>query len=235
HLLELSSGKSTLVQGEKADFSRPTFSKESRYLAFLATEDSVKAKRPYYDLFLHPIGKGETKKIADKDTKGLLEAGMVSKHGKLNFSNDESRLYFGTAPDYIVYPYEEDTTILDEERVKLDIWGWQDDDIQPMQLVNRGDEEKKTFVAAYQIKEGRIIQLAKPGLEDFRFDKDHEHDFALAYDASPYRRNYSWDIQIGKDMYVVDLKTGVKELVRRNVTGNPVLSPAGKYAYWYES
>src|SRR5690606_7283658 len=68
HLLELSSGKSTLVQGEKTDFSRPTFSKESRYLAFLATDDSVKAKRHYYDLFLHPIGKGETKKIADKDT-----------------------------------------------------------------------------------------------------------------------------------------------------------------------
>lgn len=235
HLLELGSGNSTLVQGEKTEFSHPTFSKESSYLAFLATEDSVKAKRPYYDLFLHHIGKGNTNKIADKDTKGILAEGMVSKHGRLNFSKDESRLYFGTAPDYVVYPYEEDTTILDEERVKLDIWGWQDDDIQPMQLVNRDNEEKKTFVAAYQIKEGKVIQLADQGLETFRFDKDYEHDFVLAYDASPYRRNYSWDIQIGKDVYVVDLKTGERELIRKDIIGNPVLSPAGKYAYWYDS
>lgn len=235
HLLALPSGKSTLVQGEKVDFANPTFSKESRYLAFLATEDSAKAKRPYYDLFLHQVNKAAAEKIASKETKGILEEGMVSKHGKLFFSKDETRLYFGTSPDYISYPYEEDTTILEEERVKLDIWGWQDDDIQPMQLVNRTNEEQKTFVAAYHLKEGKIAQLADEGLNEFRFDRDYEHDFALAYDASPYRRNYSWDIQIGKDVYVVNLKTGARELIRKNIIGNPVLSPAGKYAYWYDS
>src|SRR5690606_38475930 len=146
---------------------------------------------------------------------------MVSKHGKLFFSNDENRLYFCTGPDYTVYAYEEDRTILDEERVKLDIWGWQDDDIQPMQLVNRSNEEKKTFVAVYQIKEKAVIQLADQELNEFRFDRDYEHDFALAYDASPYRRNYSWDIQIGKDVYVVDLRTGGRELIRKDIIGNP--------------
>lgn len=235
HLLELKSGKSTLVQGEIAEFVNPTFSKESQYLSYLATEDSAKAKRPYYDLFLHQIDKAVTEKIAAKETKGILEGGMVSKHGKLYFSKDENRLYFGTAPDYTIYAYEEDTTILEEERVKLDIWGWQDDDIQPMQLVNRSNEEKKTFVAVYQIKEKKVIQLADQDLNEFRFDKDYEHDFALAYDASPYRRNYSWDIQIGRDVYVVNLKTGDKELIRKNIIGNPVLSPAGKYVYWYDS
>ncbi len=235
HLLALPSGKSALVQGQKIDFATPTFSKESRYLAFLATEDSAKSKRPYYDLFLHQVGKGGAEKIAGKGTKGILDEGMVSKHGKLFFSDDETRVYFGTAPDYTIYPYEEDTTILDEERVKLDIWGWQDDDIQPMQLVNRSREEKETFLASYHIKDQRIIQLGDENLHEFRFDTDYEHDYALAYDASPYRRNYSWDIQIGKDVYVVDLKTGAKELIRKNIIGNPVLSPAGKYAYWYDS
>lgn len=234
HLLALPSGQSSLVQAGKADFSNPTFSKESRYLAFLATEDSAKAKRPYYDLFLHELGKDGPEKIAGKGTQGLLDGGMVSQHGKLNFSKEESRLYFGTSPDYTIYPYEEDTTILDEERVKLDIWGWQDDDIQPMQLVNRSNEEKKTFVAAYQIQDGRIIQLADQDLNEFRFDSDYEHGFALAYDASPYRRNYSWNIQIGKDVYVVNLSTGERELIRQDILGNPVLSPAGKYAYWYD-
>lgn len=235
HLLELKTGNTKLVQGAKADFAHPTFSKENKFLAYLATEDSLKAKRPYYDLFLYQIAKAENEKVGHKDSQGILEGGMVSKHGKLFFSNDENRLYFGTAPDYTVYAYEEDSTILDEERVKLDIWGWQDDDIQPMQLVNRSNDEKTIFLAVYQIKERKINQLGNKDLREFRFDKDYEHDYALAYDASPYRRNYSWDIQIGKDVYLINLKTGSKELIYKNLVGNPVLSPAGKYAYWYDS
>ena len=234
-LLEIPSGESKLVEEGKTEYINPTFSKESKYLAYLGTEDSTKAKRPYYDLFLYDIPKANKKKVADKSSTGIPSGGMVSKHGKLFFSKDENSLFFGTATDYAVYPYEEDTTILDEERVKLDIWGWQDDDIQPMQLVNKSAEEKKTLLASYDVKKGKIIQLGDESLNEFIFDKHRAHKMILAYDDSPYRRNYSWDIQIGKDLFLVDLETGAKELIQKNVVGNPVLSPEGKYAYWYDN
>ncbi|HLW20624.1 MAG TPA: prolyl oligopeptidase family serine peptidase [Cyclobacteriaceae bacterium] len=235
HLLDLNSGETESIDIGQTDYLSPIFSKESKYIAYLSTEDSAKAKKPYYDLSLYDIGKKNKVKVAGQGSEEILPGGMVSKHGQLFFSKDESRLYFGTAPDYEAYPYEDDTTILDEERVNLDIWGWQDDDIQPMQLVNKSREEKKTYLASYNLKSKKIIQLGDEQLNDFRFDKHYEHKTILGYDASPYRRNYSWDIQIGKDLYLVNLETGARELIQKNVIGNPVLSPEGKYAYWYDS
>jgi len=70
----------------------------------------------------------------------------------LKFSENESRLFFwGWLRIMLDYSYENDTTILDDERVSLDIWGWQDAEIQPMQLVRRSGEEKKAYLASIDL------------------------------------------------------------------------------------
>lgn len=235
YLLDLKSGQSHLVDEGKAEYLSPSFSKSGALLAYITTEDSAKAKKPYYDLYLFETSTRNNKKIVDNNTDGILTDGMIGKDGNLFFSEKEDRLYFGTAPDYKHFAYEEDTTILDEERVKLDIWGWQDDEIQPMQLKNREQEEKRSFLAAYDIKHGKVIQIGDEKFNNIRLDRNVRYNTALALDNAPYRRNFSWDIQAGRDLYSVDLKNGAKELVKENVIGNPVLSPAAKYAYWYDS
>jgi hypothetical protein len=152
----------------------------------------------------------------------------------LYFSNDENRLFFGTAPDYVAFQYEDDTTILDEERVSLDIWGWQDDEIQPMQLKNKSREQNKSYLAIYNLKSKVITQVGDESVSQFDIDKKVKNQYGLGFDASSYRRNFSWDIQIGSDLYLVDLTTGSKSLIKKDVPGNPKLSPEGKYVYWYD-
>ncbi|RZS96667.1 S9 family peptidase [Cecembia calidifontis] len=232
-LLDLQTGISKIIDVRKTEYLNPAFSESSKFLAYLSTEDSAKAKRPYYDLFLYDILKEQNQKIASKGTLGMQ--GMVSKNGKLSFSQDDSRLYFGTAPDYVRYAYEEDTTILDEDRVKLDIWGWQDAEIQPMQLRNKTNEERRSYLASYNLKSRRIVTLSDEKVPQVSMDRKRRLKYALGFDDSAYRRNYSWDIQIGKDVYLIDLETGTRTLVRKDVPGNPQLSPAGKYVYWYDS
>ncbi len=234
-LLHLQTGESKLVDSGQTDYVNPVISQQDKYLAFLATADSAKAERPYFGLYLYDISKGKTQKIAEKGTKGILPDGMVSEHGSLFFSENETSLFFGTAPDYRSYAYEEDSTLLDEERVNLDIWGWQDSEIQPMQLKNRSSEEKRSFLAVYDLKGKELIQIGDEDLHDFHLDKKNRHRYALGFDDSAYRRNYSWDIQIGKDVYLVDLQTGTRELIQKNIKGSPVLSPAAQYAYWYDN
>ncbi len=119
--------------------------------------------------------------------------------------------------------------------MSLDIWGWQDSEIQPMQLVNRSSEEKKTFTAVLETGTGKVIQLATPELDNVMLENKITKGIALAWTNDPYRRAYSWDIQIGRDVYWVDLKTGAKTLIEKNASGSPRLSPEGKYAYWYDS
>jgi dipeptidyl aminopeptidase/acylaminoacyl peptidase len=232
-ILDLITGISKPIDERKTEYIGVAFSPRDKFLSFLTTEDSAKAKKPYYDLYLYEIAKANNQKVAGKSTPGIN--GMVSKNGSLSFSEDETKLFFGTAPDYVSYTYEDDTTILDEERVKLDIWSWQEDEIQPMQLKNRSRAQNKSYLAAYQIKSRKIIPLADDAIADVSLDRKSKFDYALGFDSSPYRRNYSWDIQIGRDLYLVDLATGAKTLVKNDVPGSPQLSPAGKYIYWYDS
>jgi dipeptidyl aminopeptidase/acylaminoacyl peptidase len=231
-LFDLKTGVSTTIDKGKTEYISAVFSPENKFIAYMATEDSAKSKKPYYDLYLFETAKSKNQKIAAKGTIGIN--GIVSKNGGLFFSNDENRLFFGTAPDYVAFQYEDDTTILDEDRVSIDIWGWQDAEIQPMQLKNKTREQNKSFLASYNLKTKTITQVGDEVVSQIIIDKKVKNQYALGFDASPYRRNYSWDIQIGRDLYLVDLTTGAKNLIKKDVPGNPQLSPEGKYAYWYD-
>jgi dipeptidyl aminopeptidase/acylaminoacyl peptidase len=230
-ILDLQTGISKIIDVKKSDYLAPAFSPNGKYLAYLTTEDSLKAKKPYYDIFLYEIEKGTGTKVATKNSAGMQ--GRVSKNGKLMFTADESRLLFGTAPAYRSYTYEEDSTILDEDRVKIDIWGWQDNEIQPMQLKNKARNETKTFLHTYLIKEKKIIPIADEKVQDIILDRKIRHKIALGSDDKPYRRNYSWDIQIGSDLYLVNLENGSRSLLKQGAPNSAKLSPDAKYVYWY--
>lgn len=234
YVLNLASGESKLLSEGMTSYSRMTFSPKSKYLAYLATNDSAKAKKPYHTLFLTSIPSFTTAEIASKTSAGILQNGRVSADGNLKFSEDQSRLFFGVAPDYVNYAYEDDTTILDDERVSLDIWGWQDSEIQPMQLVKKSSDEKQSYLAAFDLGTKKITQLGDPEVENVMLESKVRRDFGLAWTDSPYRRNGSWDIQIGRDLYLVDFKTGVKTLIEKDASGYPGISPEGKYVLWYD-
>ncbi len=235
HLLNLSTGQSNLLSEGMTSYSDMTFSPQSKYLAYLATDDSLKAKKPYHSLFLVSTASGKSEELVSKSSQGILQNGRVSSDESLKFSENEARIFFGVAPDYVDYAYENDTTILDDERVSLDIWGWQDDEIQPMQLVRKSRAEKKAYLASMEISTKKITQLATPEIDNVVLESKVERDFGLAYTDDPYQRNYSWDIQIGRDLYLVDFKTGQKTLVEKNASGFPSISPEGKFVTWYDA
>ena len=172
--------------------------------------------------------------MVSENSEEILAESRLSPDASLNFSEDESRLFFGVTSDYVEYGYESDTTILDEDRVSLDIWGWQDAEIQPMQLKRRSNEEKRSYLAVMDIKAEKITQLADLEVENVILESKIEKDFALAWTDGPYRRSYSWDIQIGRDLYIIDFATGQKELIEKDVAGFPSISPGGNYITWYD-
>lgn len=234
HLLSLANGESKLISEGMTGYAGMAFSPADEYLAYLTTNDSAKSKKPYHELFLVETQNASPKKVADKNSEGIMENGRVSSDGNLKFSEDGKRLFFGVAPDYVDYSYESDTTILDEDRVSLDIWGWQDDEIQPMQLKNKSREEKFTYLAAIDLASDQITQLADLEVKNVILEPKVERDFGLAWSDAPYRINYSWDIQIGRDLYLIDFATGEKTLVEKDASGYPSISPEGKYVYWYD-
>lgn len=235
YVLNLATGESKLVNEKMTAYSGLTFSPQSKYLGFIATDDSLKHKKPVHKLHLYNVTAGTISQKVEKSTAGIMESGRISPDGSIRFSEDESRMFFGVAQDYVDFDYANDTTILDEERVSLDIWGWQDAEIQPMQLVSKSSDEKKSFLALLETTTGKVIQLGNEQLENVILENKITQDVALAWTDDPYRRSYSWDIQIGRDLYLVDFKSGTSILIEKNASGSAKLSPEANYAYWYES
>lgn len=232
-LLNLATGESSLLHEGNTSYERVSFSPKSKYLAFISTNDSAKAEKPYYEVFLTTTASPDVNVLIGNETPGLLENSRISSDASIRFSEDESRMFFGVMDDYVDYTYESDTTILDEDRVSLDIWGWQDAEIQPMQLRNKSREQKRTYTATIDLNNKQIAQLEDREVNNVILESKIEKDFAIAWTDAPYRRNYSWDIQIGRDLYAVDFETGDRTLIEENISGNPSLSPEGKYVSWY--
>jgi dipeptidyl aminopeptidase/acylaminoacyl peptidase len=235
YVLDLATGVSKLVHEKMTTYSGLTFSPQSKYLSFVTTDDSLKHKKPTHKLFLYQVSTGTTVQELSGETPGILENGRISSDRSPRFSEDESRMFFGVAEGYRDFAYEDDTTILDDERVSLDIWGWQDSEIQPMQWKRKSQDEKRSFLAVLETGSGKVTQLATPELENVFLENKITKDIALAWSDQSYRRNYSWDIQIGRDLYWIDLKTGKSTLIEKDASGSPKLSPEANYAYWYDS
>lgn len=218
----------------KVSYKQLALSRDGQSIAYLASEDSLKADDRYHNLYLRAEGRDDSQLIADTTTQAIPEDWMVSEHGNLSFSHDGQRLIFGTTPRPRDYAYEEDTTILDEERVKVDIWSWTDPFLQPMQLEQRESELERSYATVYDLSSQEIRQLGTEEIPDIQFDDDLRLAYAIGISDLPYRRQISWDAPFRRDAYLVDISSGESTLIVENTAGYPQLSPGGKYAYWYE-
>lgn len=221
-----------LLDSGKVSYKNLALSKNGSRVAFLASEDSLEADDRYYSLYLW---EGDLLIAADTNSSGISDDWMVSEHETPFFSEDASKLFFGTAPRPQTYAYEDDTTLLEEERVSVDVWSWQDDNVQPMQKLRAEDEKKRAYVTLYDVSKQQIIPLADERMPNLSFDSEKRLPYAIGIADQPYRKQRSWDYPSYRDAYLVDLNSGDKTLIGEHISGYPRLSPAAEYAYWYES
>ncbi|ULT24351.1 hypothetical protein KUH03_35950 [Sphingobacterium sp. E70] len=124
NLKKISTGK-----GEYKNFS---FDETGNQLAYLGDLSKEKALVKNYNLYYYTNGIDTAQYLATKNSSGIPKNWAVSGDGNIRFSKNGEKLFFGIAP----IPRVKDTTLVDFEHAKVDVWGWQDDYLQPMQLVN---------------------------------------------------------------------------------------------------
>ena len=218
----------------KVSHSQLAINRDGSSVAYLASEDSLDADDRYHHLYMWTEN-SEAAMVADTTTAAFPDGWMVSEHGSVDFSYDGKQLFFATAPRPVQYAYEEDTTLLDEERVKVDVWSWQDPLIQPMQLEQQENEQKRSYDAVYNMASQEILQLGSEEVPDIQFDEDKRLTYAIGIDDNPYRKQISWEYPFRRDAYLVNINTGDTKKFAESTMGYPRLSPAGNYAYWYEN
>lgn len=197
-------------------------------LAFFSTQDT--AKRKLYNLHNYSIKLQAVKTIADTNTNLFSDKYIPSVNAKLYFSRNDEKLYFGVGRKA---EKEIKDTLLPDEKVNLDLWHWQDDYLQPQQLIQLNREPNKSFLSVYNLKTNTIIQLASKEMEDVRPMLKGNSDIALGTDNRAYRVRSSWESPGYRDVYAVDVNTGKKTLLLKEIQSRFGLSPNGKYVYWY--
>ena len=227
----LQSEKTDTVMRSLNDGKNFIFDEEGTQLAFVAERDSsTKALQKFYKLWYYTTGQDSAKLVAEKNTVGMQLGFTISEHAVLRFSKDGKKLFFGTAP---ITPAK-DTTLVDFELARLDVWHYNDDYLQPMQLRNLANEQRRSYLAVMKPGDDKIIQLGADDAENVQIVNEGNADWVLAQSNKGNRISVQWEGRTKTTAYAISTVNGSKRLIKANSIGNFSASPAGKYVYWYE-
>ncbi len=201
------------------------FDQKGAQMAFVSDRDEYKADVSAYKLYRWDSAR-ESDLEAVPVPPGLPPGTAISENGKLEFSKDGLRLFFGTARLPKAEP--EDAP----EPIKVDIWNYRDADLQTVQKARAEEDKKRSFRAVRLIKEQRSVQLASTEMPTLV--TVDEGTRALGSSDIPYRQLISWDGTYS-DYYLVDLADGVRRKVAEKLHFGALLSPGGRYVLFFDA
>jgi len=160
-----------------------------------------------------------------------MQLGMtVSENAALNFSKSGQRLFFGTSP--IQAP--KDTSLVDMDLVKVDVWHYKDDYLQTAQLNRLQQDLKENFLAVYDFSDNSIKQLGSKELPQIIQTNEGDGDTFIGVTDYDKRIESQWQGYTRKDIYAIDVNKGAKNLIKKDLYGIVYPSSTGKYIVWYD-
>jgi dipeptidyl aminopeptidase/acylaminoacyl peptidase len=200
-----------------------TFNKTGELLAFHSSLDTNKVK--LFDLQLYNVSTGKLSLIADTNSSAIPENEAVSEHRKPLFTDNGKTLFFGVT---IRPEPEKKDTLLESEKVELDIWHYKDKRLQSQQLVELKRDQKKTDLYAYDLRDLTIRKIADDTLK-LSVTEDWESNYLHAVSNEQYVYMSQWETAVPEDHYRISISDGSIELIRKGVIFDGKLSPSGTY------
>ena len=230
YVYDLASNTEMQILDSLGQIKQLTINKTGDKVAFLCDSSNVEDESNY-QLFLWE-GSGMANVVVKNEDAALPEDRIISENGGLSFSDNNMRLFFGTAPPQV----PKDTTVLEEEIPVLDIWHWNEEELHTVQLNNKSRDERKTYLAVYDVNEQNTVQLETEKFSGIRTINEGDADHLLAYSNRPYAVQSMWEGSPQHlDFYLVDVKTGEAKMFKEDCRARPSTSPEGKFVYWYDA
>jgi len=209
-------------------YKLPVWNKSQEKVAFFVSTDTNKLKQ--FELYVYDFN--SNKKLIFGDTLEFdfsKELG-VSEHRTPIFTDNGKYLFFGVSDR--VKPELKDT-LLEIEKVKVDIWHYLDKQIQPQQLVQLKSDKKKSYLYVFQFENEKLVRLSEDSLSLF-VKSNLFGDYLLAISNEQYAVQAQWKSPSLEDFYRISVLTGEKELIARAIPFGGDLSPSGKYFTYFD-
>ncbi|MBO9631703.1 MAG: S9 family peptidase, partial [Chitinophagaceae bacterium] len=209
-----------------------SFDKEGTQLAFTAERDSVaKALVKFHKLWYYKPGYDSAKLRADRNTPGVAKGLTISDAQTPYFSKDGQKLFFGLMP--VRKP--KDTSLVDFETARLDIWNYKDDYLQPQQLVSLGAELRKSYLAVLNGPDaGNVVQLGAEDAENVSSVNEGNADYVLAFSSKGSRVASQWQGFSYYNAFLISTADGSRKTIINKKRGGFSASAAGKFIAWYD-
>ena len=232
YVLNLTENSTQKIFDGKGKFKQLTIDKTGEKVAFVGDISKEKKKEePRYSLYFWNNTE-KASEILNTTNTAIPENWEISENGRLMFSENGKRLFFGTAPKKA----PKDTTILDEEIPVLDIWHWNEEELQSAQIVNKNRDSKKSYLAVFHLDSEKAIQLETPVFSGIRQIKKGDSEKILAWSNRPYAVQSMWEgSPEHNDFFLVDVNSGEAKMIKKDCRATPQVSPDGKYIYWYNA
>ena len=218
----------------KGKYSKLTWDEDQTQLAFASDKDDVIAKQPKIKLYYWK--RGDTAKateIVANNSTGFRPEFVISDRASLNFSQDGSKLFLGTAPPPEPEKDPADADANSDDKVLVDLWHYQDDYIQPMQKVRAPQDASRSYRAVYHLKEKKFVQLADETLQIV--NPAQSGAWAVGTDDRAYRRAIGYEsFGVNTDSYLVNTMDGTRKPLLAKSRFGLTLSPNGKYGLYYD-
>lgn len=186
-----------------------------------------------YRIWYYKEGMDSAALLVDKASVGMQLGMTVSENGNVSFSKSGKRLMFGTAP---VQPAK-DTSLIEIDLVKLDVWHYKDDYLQTVQLNRLNRDLQTNYLAVYDFTTGKMEQLGSLEIPTVFATSEGDGDQFVGVTDYGKRIESQWTGNTLKDVYLISPKDGTKKLVKQDLSGiiSPsYVSPGGRYVAWYD-
>ncbi len=215
----------------KGKFYNLSWDESGEQLAFVLDGDTTEALQRQPDL-IYWQEELDTVKVLTA-ALDLADDHLVSVHFKNYFSKDRQRLFFGWAEQ----PAMQDTSLLAEEIVNVEVWTHHDQRLHTQQQAEKGDDAKSSYLAAIDPGSGQVVKIADPETPEANLAPEGNGSFAVVGHLDSYLKYLSWEgFPLYQDVYSVNLDNGERRLIKKKLRASePRISPGGKYAFWYSA
>jgi dipeptidyl aminopeptidase/acylaminoacyl peptidase len=213
HVYDVANGTTYDVLSGPGRYRNLAIARDGSSLAFLSDAATYDNDVPRFALYVA--------NLRSAPIVAVKAADAGNSNGKIAYSRDGHRIFFGTGP--APTPIPSDTP----QPVKVDIWAWNDSVLQSQQRHDAEQDRKHTNLAMYDVATRRFVQLASKTMPNV--ERNENPSYALGLDDRAYRRAASWLGEDYADVYALDLFNGSRRLLARHAP-QAALSPGGRFA-----
>ncbi len=206
-----------------------SISEDGTQTAFLVDSDTTKALIRYFKLYHWKTGTTSAQLLDVETSLGIPQNWIVSENYTPLFSKDGNNLFFGSAPKPVV----QDTTLLMEEIVSVEIWRGDDEYIYPQQNKQLANEKKRSYLASINLATKELMQLATAEVPSIELGDEGNSSTFLGESNVPYRKEITWEGSSSSDLYVFNTKDRSRKRIATDIKGNANLSPKTNFVCWF--